>query len=105
MTYNHLEQDTEKAVNVLMEQDEVNPNKISLIGHSEGGEIATRVAIDNPDKVKNMLLMDARIQTPYDTLYYGLVGLPLEYAKQVLDKNHNGSFSLQGASQDQIFQI
>jgi uncharacterized protein len=37
-------------------------------------------------------------------VYYGLVGLPLEYAKQVLDKNHNGSFPLQEASQDQIFQ-
>jgi len=37
-------------------------------------------------------------------LYYGFVGLPLEYAKQVLDKYHNGSFSLQEASQDQIFQ-
>ena len=76
-----------------------------MIGHSEGGEIATRVAIDNPDKVKNLVLMDARIQIPYDALYYGVVGLPLEYAKQVLDKNHNGSFSLQEASQDQIFQI
>jgi pimeloyl-ACP methyl ester carboxylesterase len=28
-----------------------------LIGHGEGGEIATRVAIDNPDKVKNLLLI------------------------------------------------
>lgn len=37
-------------------------------------------------------------------MYHGFVGLPLEYTKQVLDKNHNGSFSLQEASQDQIFQ-
>jgi uncharacterized protein len=48
--------------------------------------------------------MAARIQNPYFYLYYGFVGLPLEYAKQVLDKYHNGSFSLQEASQDQIFQ-
>jgi uncharacterized protein len=105
MTYEDLKQDAEKALNVLIQQPEVDPKKISLIGHSEGGEIATRVAIDNPDKVKNLLLMDARIQTPYDALYYGVVGLPLEYARQVLDKNNNGSFSLQEASQDQIFQI
>ena len=105
MTYDDLKQDAEKALNALIQQPEVDPKKISLIGHSEGGEIATRVAIDNPDKVKNLVLMDARIQIPYDALYYGVVGLPLEYARQILDKNHNGSFSLQEASQDQIFQI
>jgi pimeloyl-ACP methyl ester carboxylesterase len=104
MTYEDLRQDAANAVNVLIQQPEVNPKKISLIGHSEGGEIATRVAIDNSDKVKNLLLMDARIQTPYDALYYGVVGLPLEYTRQVLDKNHNGSFSLEDASQDQVFQ-
>lgn len=64
---------------------------------------AARVAIDNSDKVKNLVLIDSRIQNPYDALYYGVVGLSLEYAKQVLDKNHNGSFSIQDASQDQVF--
>src|SRR6185436_2978613 len=67
-------------------------------------EISTRVAIDNPDKVKNIVLMAPRIQSARDAAYYNLVGLPLEYAKQILDKNHNGSFSLQEESQDQIFQ-
>ncbi len=105
MTYNDLVQDAQKAVNVLIQQPEVNPKKISIIGHSEGGEIVTRVAIDNPvTKIKNIVLIDARIQKARDAAYYGFVGLPLEYAKQVLDKNHNGSFSLQEASQDQIFQ-
>ena len=50
-------------------------------------------------KVKNIVLMAARILNPRDLVYHGFVGLPLEYAKQVLDKNHNGSFSLQEASQ------
>jgi len=104
MTYEDLKQDAEKAVNVLLQQPEVDPNKISLIGHSEGGEIAARVTIDNSDKVKNLVLIDSRIQNPYDALYYGVVGLPLEYTGQVLDKNHNESFSIQEASQDQIFQ-
>ena len=105
MTYGDLKQDAEKAVNVLMHRPEVDPNKISLIGHSEGGEIAARVAIDNSDKVKNLVLIDSRIQNPYDALYYGVVGLPLEYARQVLDKNHSGSLSLQEVSRDKIFQI
>jgi uncharacterized protein len=105
MTYNDLVQDAQKAVNVLIQQPEVNPKKISIIGHSEGGEIVTRVAIDNPvTKIKNIVLLDTRIQEARDAAYYGFVGLPLEYAKQVLDKNHNGSLSLQEASQDQIFQ-
>lgn len=105
MPFDDLKQDIQKAVNVLIQQPEVDAKKISMIGHSEGGEIATRVATDNPiTKFKNIVLMAARIQSPHDAVYYGLVGLPLEYAKQVLDKNHNGSFPLQEASQDQIFQ-
>jgi uncharacterized protein len=39
MTYNDLKQDAQKAVNVLIQQPEVDAKKISLIGHSEGGEI------------------------------------------------------------------
>ncbi|MFL6355911.1 MAG: alpha/beta hydrolase family protein, partial [Nitrososphaeraceae archaeon] len=105
MTYDNLVQDAQKALNVLIQQPEVNPNKISIIGHSEGGEIVTRIAIDNPaTKIKNIVLLDARIQKARDAAHYGFVDLPLEYAKEVLDKNHNGSISLQEASQDQIFQ-
>jgi uncharacterized protein len=58
MTYDDLKHDAEKAVNVLIQQPEVDPKKISLIGHSEGGEIATIVATANPDKVKTLVLMD-----------------------------------------------
>lgn len=60
-TYNDLKQDAQKAVNVLLQQPEVDAKKISMIGHSEGGEIVTRVATDNPTKVKNIVLMAARI--------------------------------------------
>jgi len=105
LTYNDPKQDAKKAVNVLMQQPEVNSTKISLIGHSEGGEIVTRLAADNPTtKFDNIILMAPRIENPRDQIYYGFVGFPVEYAKIVLDKNHNGSFSLQEALQDQIFQ-
>ena len=61
-SYSDLVQDTQKAVNVLIQQPEVNPKKISIIGYSEGGEIVTRVAIENPvPKIKNILLIGARI--------------------------------------------
>ena len=53
-TFNDLKQDAEKALDVLIQQPEVDPNKITIIGHSEGTMIAPRVAIDNPTKVRNI---------------------------------------------------
>jgi pimeloyl-ACP methyl ester carboxylesterase len=58
VTFNNLKQDAEKALAVLAQQPEVDPNRITIIGHSEGGVITSRVALDNPDKVKNIVLMD-----------------------------------------------
>jgi dienelactone hydrolase len=105
MTYNDLKQDAKKAVSVLIQQPEVNTKKISLIGHSEGGEIVTRLATDNSTtKFDNIVLMAPRIENPRAQAYYGFVEFPVEYAKQILDKNHTGSFSLQEALQDQSFQ-
>jgi uncharacterized protein len=105
MTYNDLKQDAQKAVNVLIQQPEVDAKKISVIGHSEGGEIVTRLAIDNSTtKFDNIVLMAPRIENPSDQVYYGFVEFPIEYAKLVLDKNHSGSFSLREALQDQLFQ-
>jgi pimeloyl-ACP methyl ester carboxylesterase len=104
MTSKDLIHDAEKAVNVLIQQPEVDAKRITIIGHSEGGAIVTRVAIDNPiTKIKNIVLMDARIQDAYDNVYYTFVGLPLEYAMQILDKNHTGSISIQKAVIDPIF--
>ena len=40
---------------VLLQQPEVNATKkATLIGHSEGTTIVPRVAVENPDKVKNI---------------------------------------------------
>jgi len=41
--------DTEAGVNYLKTRAKVNPHKIGLIGHSEGGVIAPMVAARNPD--------------------------------------------------------
>ena len=104
MTYDELVHDAEKAVEVLAQQPEVDAKRISIFGHSEGGETTSRVAIDNPTtKIKNIVLADARIQNTRDVLYFLYVGLPLEYAKQVLDKNHTGSISIQQAVNNPIF--
>jgi dienelactone hydrolase len=56
-TANDLIQDSKKALNVLIQQPEVDPKRICIIGHSEGTLYAPRVAIDNSTKVKNIILM------------------------------------------------
>ena len=57
VTFDDLKQDAEKALNVLIQQPEVDANHVTLVGHSEGTTIVPRVAIDNPDKVENIVLM------------------------------------------------
>ncbi|MGB8036050.1 MAG: alpha/beta fold hydrolase [Nitrososphaeraceae archaeon] len=99
-TINDLIQDSKKALNVLVQQPEVDPKRISIIGHSEGTAIAPRVAIDNSTKVKNIILMGTVAQNLRDIVYDQYVNLPSEYATQVLDKNHTGLLSIQQISKD-----
>ena len=56
MTIDDLVQDANKAP-ILTRQPEVDPNRITVLGHSEGTMIGTRVAMDNADKVDNLILM------------------------------------------------
>ena len=88
-------------MNVLIQQPEVDPKRISIIGHSEGTLYAPRVAIDNSTNVKNIILMAVLAQNPVKVVeYYQDVSLPLEYATQVLDRNHTGSISIQQIAND-----
>ena len=100
MTINDLIEDSKKALNVLMHQPEVDPDRVSILGHSEGTIIAPRVAIDNSTKVKNIVLMGTVAQNALDLEYYQDVVLPVEYANQVLDKNHTGLISIQQIAKD-----
>jgi uncharacterized protein len=100
-TANDLIQDSKKALNVLIQQPEVDPKRISIIGHSEGTLYAPRLAIDNSTNVKNIILMGVLAQNPVKVVeYYQDVSLPLEYAAQVLDRNHTGSISIQQIAND-----
>jgi dienelactone hydrolase len=95
-TANDQIQDGKKALNVLLQQPEVDPKGISILGHSEGTLYAPRVAIDNSTKIKNIILMATLAQNPAKVVEYATdVTLPLEYAMQVLDKNHTGLISIQ----------
>ena len=69
-TINDLIHDAEKALNILTLQPEVDPKRISIIGHSESTIIAPRVAIDNSTKVKNIILIGTVAQNIRDLLSY-----------------------------------
>jgi uncharacterized protein len=101
-TVNDLTHDAEKALNILTLQPEVDPKKISIIGHSDGTVITPRVAIDNSTKVKNIVLMGIVAQNFRDIVYFQYVNLPLAYATQVLNKNHTGLISIQQIAKDPV---
>ena len=104
MTINNLVQDANRALSVLMKQPEVDGNRLTVLGHSEGTVVTPRVAIDNPDKVKNIVLLGTVAQNISELLDYQVVKIPMIYAKQILDKNHNGLLSVREASEDLTFQ-
>jgi pimeloyl-ACP methyl ester carboxylesterase len=101
-TINDLIHDAKKALNILTLQPEVDPKRISIIGHSAGTIIAPRVAIDNSTKVKNIILMGIVASNIRDLVHYQRVSLPSEYATQVLDKNHTGLISIQQIAKDHV---
>ena len=101
-TVKDLLQDSTKALNVLIQQPEVDPKRISIIGHSEGTQYAPRVAIVDSTKVKNIVLMGTVAQNLRDILHYQAVFLPLQYVTEVLDKNHTGLISIQQIAKDTV---
>lgn len=102
-TTDDLKQDAEKALDVLIQQPEVDANRITALGHSEGTVIVPRVAIDNPDKVKNIVLMGTIAQNLSKVAEWQEVGLPVQYAKEVLDHTGDGLLSVQEANENPIF--
>ncbi|MFL6483215.1 MAG: hypothetical protein ACJ70Z_00660, partial [Nitrososphaera sp.] len=92
-----------KVLDILIKQPEVDPDKITLIGHSEGTMIIPRLAIDlnnnntptgNLTKVANIVLISTVAQNLFDVIHAQVVDDILAYAHQVQDKNHTGSFSI-----------
>ena len=73
---------------ILLLQPEVDPKRISIIGHSDGTVITPRVAIVNSTTVNRSTEFSR-----YSLL--SICNLPLAYATQVLDKNHAGLISIQ----------
>jgi pimeloyl-ACP methyl ester carboxylesterase len=102
-TFDDLTQDAERALDVLIQQPEVDSNNVALVGHSEGTTIVPRVAINNPGIVDNIVLMGTVAQNLGEIHDFQGVSNPILYAQQVLDHNHNGLISLQEASENPVF--
>jgi uncharacterized protein len=107
LTFDDLKHDAETALSVLTQQPEVDPSKITLIGHSEGTIIAPRIVIEQENKtnattIKSIVLMGSAATTMADLAYYQKVGIVLEYMHQMLDKNGTGSISVEQAIQDPL---
>jgi alpha-beta hydrolase superfamily lysophospholipase len=110
LTFDDLKNDAEIALGVLIQQPEVDPSKISLIGHSEGTLIVPRIVIDQEENmtnstttiIKNIVLMGSAATTMADLAHYQKVGFVLEYMHEVLDKNSIGFISVQEAIQDPL---
>jgi hypothetical protein len=90
LTFDDLKNDAEIALDVLIQQPEVDPSKITLIGHSEGTIIVPRIVIDQEENkanstttIKNIVLMGSVAQNVVDLLHFQLVDVRLAYANQV----------------------
>ena len=55
ITVDDLIHDAQRALDVLIQQPEVDSTNVTLIGHSEGTTIVPRIAINNPDKVDKIV--------------------------------------------------
>ena len=92
-TFQTYKADAEIALETLEAQPEVNKSDITVLGHSEGALVAPRVAIEN-NEVKKLVLMAAPAKNLSDIIYFQLVDRPLLYAEQIMDSDHNGLLSI-----------
>jgi len=93
MTYSELEGDAVQALEVLMQQPEVDNNEITIIGHSEGTVIGPRIAIDHPE-VKNLVLLGSVAENLRDIFFFQLIDRRIQYL-EVVDTDHNGLLSIE----------
>jgi alpha-beta hydrolase superfamily lysophospholipase len=93
-TVQQFQRDAEVALNFLMRQPEVDSNRITILGHSEGAIIAPRIAIRHSDDVQNVVLMSASAQTIPDLVAYQLINRTLFFAHKYWDDDTDSSLSM-----------
>ena len=92
-TFQELQQDAEKALEVLQRQPEVDADDVTILGHSEGTWIAPRIAIGDPG-VGKIVLMSAGARNLYDILYYQIIERSVDTFEEI-DDDRDGSLTTQ----------
>lgn len=92
-TFQSYKSDAEKALAVLRAQPEVDKGDITLLGHSEGAIVAPRIAREDAE-IRKMVLLSAPAGNLRDNLQFQLMARPLLYAEEVIDSNHDGLLSI-----------
>ena len=95
-TFEYLLQDAEKALEILIQQPEVDATDVSILGHSEGTWIAPRIAIKDT-RIKKIVLMSAGAHNLYDILHFQIVEQSISEFEEI-DGNNDGLWSLQEVS-------
>lgn len=95
-TFEYLLQDAEKALELLIQQPEVDATDISILGHSEGTWIAPRIAIKDT-RIKKIVLMSAGAHNLYDIIHFQIVEQGISTFEEI-DRNNDGLLSVQEVS-------
>jgi len=93
ITFQTLMQDAETALQVLLEQEEIDASDVTIIGHSEGAIIAPRIACEYPC-VQKIILLGSVAHNLRDILEYQIVDRKVEYLEHVIDGNRDGLISI-----------
>jgi len=93
ITFQTLMQDAETALQILLEQEEVDASDVTIIGHSEGSIIAPRIACEYPC-VQKIILLGAVAHNLRDILEYQTVDRKVAYLEEVIDENQDGLISI-----------
>ncbi len=93
MNVDNLLLDIQSALKVLRNDPQVDPDKIFLLGLSEGSVLAPLAAIEDGN-IKGLILMSAMARNLKEILYYQLVERNLEFVHKHVDTNHDGVISL-----------
>lgn len=92
-TYQTYKNDARMALEALRAQSAVDKGDITLLGHSEGAIVAPRIAREDAE-IRKMVLLSAPAGNLRDNLQFQLLARPLLYAEEVIDSNHDGLLSI-----------
>jgi len=93
-TYQDIKSDSQRALQVLRAQPEVDGSDITVLGHSEGAIVGPRIALEDQG-VQKLVLMSAPAESLQEIIHFQLVNRSILYAEQIMDTDHDGQLSIE----------